>query len=127
MENYSIEGTAKTPTITFDLSKGSLEIKGRSIHENPIDFFKPLRDAMDVYAASAQPTTTVSMKLDYFNSSSAKCIFHIFKKLETLNKNGSKVTINWYYEDDDYEMLEAGEEYQEIIEVPFKLLAIEEE
>ena len=37
MQNLSIEGTAKTPTIIFDSQMGLLEIKGRSIPENSTD------------------------------------------------------------------------------------------
>lgn len=80
MEKYSIEGTPRTPTISFDLNTGMLEIKGRSIHENPSDFYKPLMDLLDVYSASPKANTTVSISLDYFNSSSSKCLLHLLKK-----------------------------------------------
>jgi hypothetical protein len=50
----------------------------------------------------------------------------VFKKLEAIHKNGNKITINWYYEQDDEDMLEAGEDYQAIISVPFKMIQVEE-
>ena len=118
MEKYSIDGTPKTPTISFDLGSGVLEIKGRSIPENSIEFYKPLVDALDKYSSSAKPATNVIIQLEYFNTSSSKCILDVFKKLEGINKGGSQVTINWYYEEDDEDMLEAGEDYQAIINVP---------
>jgi len=126
MEKYSIDGTPKTPSINFDLAGGVLEVKGRSIPENSIEFYKPLVDALDRYAAKAQPATTVNVQLEYFNTSSSKCILDVFKKLEGINKNGSAVTINWHYEEDDEDMLEAGEDYQAIINVPFKMIMVNE-
>ena len=42
MEPISIEGTPKTPTVKFDAEQGIIEIKGRSIPENSIEFYKPL-------------------------------------------------------------------------------------
>jgi hypothetical protein len=126
MEKYSIEGTPKTPSIHFDLNGGILEVKGRSIPENSIEFYKPLVDALDKYAASAKPATTVNVQLEYFNTSSSKCILDVFKKLESINKSGSAVTINWHYEEDDEDMLEAGEDYQAIINVPFKMIMVNE-
>jgi hypothetical protein len=51
----------------------------------------------------------------------------LFKKLESIHKGGKEVVINWYYEEDDEDMLEAGEDYQAIIKVPFKMIEIEEE
>lgn len=126
MEKYSIDGTPKTPTISFDLSGGVLEIKGRSIPENSIEFYKPLVDALDKYAGSPKSATNVNIQLEYFNTSSSKCILDVFKKLENINKNGSAVVINWHYEEDDEDMLEAGEDYQAIINVPFKMVQVSE-
>ena len=126
METISIEGTPKTPTITFDLTKGFLEIKGRSIPENSIEFYKPLVDWLEKYAATPQAATNVNIQLEYFNTSSSKCILDVFKKLEAINKNGSSVTINWCYEEDDEDMLEAGEDYQAIINIPFKMVQVDE-
>ncbi len=126
MEKISIEGTPKTPTINFDIAKGFLEIKGRSIPENSIEFYKPLVDWLEKYAANPQSATNVNIQLEYFNTSSSKCILDVFKKLEAINKGGSAVVINWHYEEDDEDMLEAGEDYQAIINVPFKMVQVAE-
>ena len=126
MEKYSIDGTPKTPTISFDLGSGVLEIKGRSIPENSIEFYKPLVDALDKYAGAPKSATNVNIQLEYFNTSSSKCILDVFKKLENINKNGSAVIINWHYEEDDEDMLEAGEDYQAIINVPIKMVQVSE-
>ena len=52
MDKYAIEGTPKTPSISFDLAGGILEIKGRSIPENSIEFYKPLVDSLDKYSSA---------------------------------------------------------------------------
>ena len=35
--------------------------------------------------------------------------------------------VNWYYEEDDEDMLEAGEDYEAIVSIPFDKISIEEE
>jgi len=125
MEPIKIEGTPKTPTVKFDKSEGVFEIKGRSIPENSIEFYKPLIDWLDAYLASPAPLTTVDIQLEYFNTSSSKCILDVFKKLEAIYKSGHEVIINWHYEEDDEDMLEAGEDYQSIIKIPFKMVEID--
>lgn len=124
MEKLTIEGTPKTPTINFDYEQGFLEIKGRSIPENSIEFYKPLVEWLDNYALKAKSNTIVNIQLEYFNTSSSKCILDVFKKLEAIHKTGNQITVNWYYEQDDEDMLEAGEDYQAIINVPFKMIEI---
>lgn len=124
MDQYAIEGTQKNPTIKFDLTKGELSVSGNSIPENSVDFYKPLLAALDEYTASPKPTTTVTFSMRYFNTSSSKRILDIFKKLEIINRGGSAVSVNWVYEDDDDDMLEAGEDYQSVVDLNFTMVPI---
>ncbi len=128
MEDIKIEGTPKTPEVEFKADEGKMLIKGRSIPENSIEFYKPLIDWIENYGNEAQDEkpTEVNMQLEYFNTSSSKCILDVFKKLEEVKKKGKDITINWYYEEDDEDMLEAGEDYQAIIDIPFKMIEVEE-
>jgi len=120
----NIEGTPKTPTITLNPESGIIEIKGRSIPENSIEFYKPIVDWLEDYAKAPKEKTVVNIQLEYFNTSSSKCILDVFKKLENLKKGKNDIVVNWYYEEDDEDMLEAGEDYESIIKVPFKMIEI---
>ncbi|MFP4557091.1 MAG: DUF1987 domain-containing protein [Bacteroidales bacterium] len=124
MELINIEGTPKTPTVNMNPETGVVEIKGRSIPENSIEFYKPIVDWLEEYAKTPLPKTTVNVQLEYFNTSSSKCILDVFKRLEVLKQNQNDVLINWYYEEDDEDMLEAGEDYESIIKIPFKMIQI---
>jgi hypothetical protein len=126
MESITREGTPKTPSILFDAEKGLVDIRGRSIPENSTEFFKPLVEWLDRYSENPAKITTVNIHLEYFNTSSSKCILDLFKKLETIYKAKKEVIVNWYYEEDDEDMLEAGEDYESIIRIPFKLIEVED-
>ena len=126
MKPIIIEGTPKTPSIKFDADKGIVEIKGRSIPENSLEFYKPLVDWLEQYSANPAPKTIVNIHLEYFNTSSSKSILDVFKKLEAIHKAKNDVVVNWYYEEDDEDMLEAGEDYESIIRIPFKMVETED-
>jgi hypothetical protein len=126
MEPLTLEGSPKTPHVHFDPSTGLLELKGRSIPENSIDFYKPLIDWIDKYARNPAGKTSLHVQLEYFNTSSSKCILDVFKKLEPIRAAGSEVSVLWHYEADDEDMLEAGEDYSGIINIPFKMIQIAE-
>ncbi len=126
MEELIIEGSPKTPTIKFNPETGYLLVRGRSIPENSIEFYKPLIDWIDAYAGRADGNTEVNIQLEYFNTSSSKCILDVFKRLEQIKNAGKGVTVKWHYEVDDEDMLEAGEDYQAIINLPFQMIEIEE-
>jgi hypothetical protein len=126
MKKISIEPSTKTPTVIMDPEQGLVEIKGRSIPENSVEFYKPVMEWLDEYSnnSTATSTTNVNIQLEYFNTSSSKCILDIFKKLELIHKKSNNIVINWFYEEDDEDMQEAGEDYQAIIKVPFKMQMI---
>lgn len=126
MENILREGSAKTPSVSFDSQTGILELKGRSIPENSLEFYKPLNDWIDLYGQTPCEKTIVDIKLEYFNTSSSKCILDLFKKLEKINLKGIPVSVNWYFEQDDEDMEEAGEDYQAILKLPFKMIEVDE-
>ena len=79
METIIIEGTPKTPSVNFDSTSGILHLKGRSIPENSIEFYKPLVEWLDAYSGKPQPKTAVNIQLEYFNTSSSKCLLDLFK------------------------------------------------
>ena len=125
MENLIIAAGVKTPSVNFMLESGILEIRGKSIPENSIEFYRPVYEWIDTYVLKAQAKTQVIIGLEYFNTSSSKCLLDIFRKLENLHKSGkSEVTINWLYEEEDEDMMEAGDDYQTIVKVPFVITKI---
>lgn len=126
MEKLVIDGSAKTPSIDFNFETGTLALKGRSIPENSIEFYKPLNDWLDMYAGAPKENTTVDVRLEYFNTSSSKCILDFFKRLEKVNQGSSVVHVNWYFETDDEDMEEAGEDYEAIVGLPFKIIEVAE-
>ena len=126
MEPIFVEGTPKTPTVKFDPNQGLIEIKGRSHPENSMEFYKPLIAWLVEYAKNPGDKTIVNIQLEHFNTSSSKCILDVFKTLEAIYKAKHEVEINWHYEKDDEDILEAGEDYKSLIGIPFNMIEIVE-
>ncbi len=123
IEIFHVEQSPKTPFIELRHETGVFQINGKSVPENTVQFYSSLFEWLNNYAQAPAKSTTLNIQLDYFNTSSAKVLADLFKKLENLQNNGkSNVTINWYYQDIDEEMLEAGEGYKSITKVPFNLV-----
>jgi len=120
MSSISLPGTSKTPTVQFNLEPLTMSISGRSIPENSIEFYQPLLDWVQANLQTDGTSLEISIRLEYFNTSSSKCIMDLLKRVE---KSPCEATVLWYYEDEDEDMLEAGEDYDAIIEIPFKLIA----
>lgn len=126
MEKVFIEPTRTTPLVKFDPDEGVLEMKGRSSPENSIEFYQRIIDGLDAFASTGSAEFTANMAFEYFNTSSSKCLFDVFKKLSKIQDSGKKITINWYYEEGDEDMMEAGEDYSDLLDLDFNFMEIEE-
>jgi len=119
MEKYTIEGSKTTPSILLDPG-GYLKFSGRSIHEDPDEFFNPIVKWIKNYCSNPPvDETTMDVELEYFNSGSAKFLLTILQLLVVhLNKNHSLI-INWCYETGDDDILERGEYYSSLLNKKF--------
>ena len=124
MESISRKGTPKTPTVEFDHVQGLLEIKGRSNPENTIEFYRPLVQWVDEYVQNPVEKTTVNVHLEHFNTSSSKSILEVFRALKPIKERDKDVVVNWFYEGDDEDIQEAGENYEAITGLPFRMVEI---
>jgi len=124
MENIFIKGTDRTPEVDFNFTTGVFAISGRSITENPISFYKNLEGCIIAYGKKPMLNTLFSVTLEYFNTSTSKCLVELFKLLETIHSDQYKVLVEWYYEQDDEEIMDSGEDYKDIVNIPFEIKLI---
>jgi hypothetical protein len=125
MDDFYLEATPKTPKLYFSRETGEFEISGRSIPENSIEFYKPIINWLDNYVEEPNHRTLLVIKLEYFNTSSSKCLVEILRRLESLDDQ-SIVRVKWCYEEEDEDMQESGEDFKEIIKVPIEMVLIRE-
>lgn len=120
METIKIAGTEDTPNVILDAANDIMEISGRSLPEDVASFYEPVLNWLDEYAKNPNPKTIFNFKLVYFNTASSKLLLDILMKLEELHENGADVLVKWHYPEDDEDMAEAGEEYADIVDIPFE-------
>lgn len=126
MEPILHEGNSKEPALDFNAETGIIKISGRSIPENAIEFYRKLLDWLSAYCAKPQSTTKMEFRFEYMNTSSSKCLWDILKKMENFSNSGNKVVINWYHDEDDEDMMEMGEDLQDVIRIPINIIEVNE-
>jgi hypothetical protein len=120
MDNLFLLETDDSPKVSFTHDSGKLEISGKSLPEDVSTFYRPILDWLNKYAQKPQNETELTFKLSYFNTASSKLLLDILTILEKMNEEGKSVLVNWYYPEYDEDMRDAGVEYSEMVEVPFK-------
>ena len=121
MDAIEIEGTGDKPKVILDKSKGVFLIAERSLPEDAVSFYTPIFDWINEYAKNPNPVTDFKFTLEYFNTASSKQIFKLLSQLEAVSKV-SDLTVLWYYDKEDKDMLSVGERYAKLVNVKFSLL-----
>lgn len=119
MEPVNIKETEATPSVEFNPDEGFLVIKGRSHPENAKVFYGPLLEWCENYIQNPAEKTTLRIQLEHFNTISSKSLLDVFRTLKQINSSDKEFMIDWYYESDDEELLDAGKTYEEITDIPF--------
>lgn len=124
MNNLVSEKTKNTLGVNFNCSTGIFELTGSSYPENAAEFFRPLIDWIQKYFLEVTKKIVLNIKLDYLNSSSIKYLSDIFDKLENYHKSGGEVEVNWFYKEDDEDIMEMGEEIKEDVDFNFNIISV---
>lgn len=126
MKGYFIRSSRVTPSIYFNPAKGIFDMRGKSSPENPLAFYNYVLESLDSYAESGTAKMTANLAFEYFNTSSSKCLYIFMKKLSKIDEMGKKVIINWYFEEGDEDMKEAGEDLCSFFDMEFNFMEIPE-
>ena len=119
MEDLFINEGPQTPFIHFSNKSGVMEIKGRSIPDQPDDFWIPVLNWFESYLMNPVHKTVIKINLEYFNISSSKRILFLLYKLNELAAAGKEVHVEWLYRLADEDMYEVGQDYAYMVKVPF--------
>jgi hypothetical protein len=123
MKPLRIEATIKSPEVLLDPANEVFEIKGKSIPDDAEFFFKDILAWIEDYVTNPNPSTVFKIDLEYFNISSSKRILFMFYKLNEIKEQGKDIKIIWYYNEDDEDMFEVGQDYAFMVKIPFDFVS----
>jgi hypothetical protein len=125
MEDLILEPTKSSPTVRFSVTSGVWELSGKSCPENVFAFYDPIFKWIKSFIAEVNGPILFNVRLTYFNTSSSKTLLDLFEIFSEYHKSGGKIEVNWYYEEDDEDMLESGEEFSEDVDLPFNFVMVD--
>lgn len=116
-----LTGTTTTPGVKIDPQLGILEIIGRSSPESSVAFYAPILDKLKS-ERFLSPKLKVDIRLEYFNTSSCKCILDIFKVLREKHSRNHQINVNWLVDEEDEDLIEVGEDIEEVSRLKFNYI-----
>ena len=125
LNNLHIEGyhgSYYIPQVDLDAKTGICEISGESYLEDTANFYAPILSWVEKYYLKIKKPIVFNFKLNYYNTSSSKCIVDLLVSLKKYSDLGQDVTVNWYYDsksEDHEEDIEEVEDF--MIETGIKI------
>ncbi|MBN1413684.1 MAG: DUF1987 domain-containing protein [Bacteroidales bacterium] len=105
-----VKGSPYYPSVHFNSETGVCEMKGESYMEETYKFFEPLIEWIKSYISQNKPLV-LNFKLTYFNTNSSRLILDILDVVKKYRDSGGNVSVNWYYDKKDPDMLEEIEDF----------------
>lgn len=119
-----IKETKTTPGISFDSSINKWIISGRSYPKEAFEFYEPVLKWISALETSDIKTCIFDFKLEFLNTNTSKIILDILVKMRRMVEQGkTKLTVTWFYEQEDEDMKETGESLMHMAKLPFQLVA----
>ena len=118
--NFTIVKTRTTPQAEFQ--DGRLTIKGKSVPFDSTDCYDTICDRLQKYAENPKKETQVDFDLSAMNAATKRSIVDTFTLLEEINRSKSRVEINWFYQEDNEDIMEFGELCQSSFELAVSLI-----
>ncbi|MEO6902867.1 MAG: DUF1987 domain-containing protein [Bacteroidia bacterium] len=122
MHALNIKKTEYSPSVIYNPTTKQLIFEGESRPENCGKFYEPIIDWITKHIA-IEPNNAALIfifRFDYFNSTSARYIVKILQTVKELAKHkNNTIRIEWNYEKLDEDMLEAGKEFSEVVDIAF--------
>lgn len=118
-----IKGQTDTPHVILDAENSVFELSGKSMPEDVNAFYEPIIDWLNEYKDEPNENTEFLFRMNYFNSASSKFFHEIINILKEIQDNGKAVKVIWFHDEDDEAMEEAGEEFKEMIKIPFDIIS----
>lgn len=111
------------PYVHFDVENSIFKVEGKSIPEDSAEFYTKIFEWLDKYKENPNEETILTLKLDYYNSSSAREIANVIKFFDEMYQKGHDVKIHWLYNPDDEVMKENGEDFSILFSVPIEIMS----
>jgi hypothetical protein len=132
MQTLHISATDTSPEVFLSPQKNSFYIRGNSAPEDVRSLYYPVNEWLKIFiddilegedkSFNCENPFKFQLDLLYFNSSSAKFLYDILLELKRLVSAGIKVIVEWFYEEGDPDMMEAGTDISQLAGLDFSYI-----
>ena len=95
-----------------------------------MEFYNPIISWLREYTVwldekqeADQMELNCAFNLNYYNSGSVRFLILILQQVKNMKEKVKNVTVEWFYEHDDIQLLENGQELEQLLGLSFTFIA----
>lgn len=115
-----IEMSVDSPKILLDEENLLFLIEGPSYPADALETYEIVIDWINDHHYRFESQLICKFKFKMLSSASRKMVYEIFLALEKIAVKNKNITIHWYYQMHDEDMMEVGEDFADNVELPFR-------
>jgi len=123
-KNINVEMRVDSPKIVLDSNKSIFIIEGPSYPEDAFEVYDCVLHWLKQNNYQFENQLNCEFKFKVLNSSSRKMIVEILIALEMASQKNRNIRVLWYFEKYDEDMMQAGEDLADNIDIPFDFISI---
>ena len=113
MEPIILQPSEDTPEVILNPAENIFRIARISVPEDAFEFYQPIIKWLKEYSKNPLPETIFEFDLEYVNTASNKQLMQLMLVLDEIAQS-SPVTVKWFYESIDEDMLSLGKRYEKL-------------
>lgn len=118
---FKIGSSFRSPCVYFDIEQGLFLMRGNSFLELHIPLYNAIKDELELFNRKYPDKPLIaSFCLGFYYTASSNEIYGLFRCLE---KHVNTI-VYWYYQEDDDNQYEIGDDWTRLIKLPFKFIEI---
>jgi hypothetical protein len=121
----SNKGEFYTPYVMLNGDTGVCELAGESYLEYTNEFYAKIISWIDKFTKESTNKITFNFRLTYFNTSSYKAILDTLRSLKAYQNKGGKVEVNWFYPEDDTDIVKEAQDLSESAKLDMNFIGYE--
>lgn len=112
------------PDVKGFWDQGYIQLEGDANPDNIFKLFLPMNQWIFNYLTEAEHPLIIHFKLTYVNNSFSLGILDLVRQIDAEPKYNENVFAKWYYQEDDEDIYEEGDDLKSVAHFPFELISV---
>lgn len=117
-----IDATKDSPEIVLDKDNLKIQIIGPSYPEDAVEVYQQVFLWLESIDVISDVQLLCVFDFSILSSASSKLVYEIMRRIDELFSEGQEISVLWYYEEGDDDMMDVGQSFADSFNFPIEVI-----